>query len=198
MVIANLIDGEGILQKAKQEPDMPLSDKLNIVTVGRLSEEKGPMLALRTAKILHEQGLEFTWYFVGNGPEYAKCQAFIEENGLTEICHLLGAKPNPYPWMNLADVYVQPSLVESEGLTLKEAKMLNKLIVTTDIPAIRESLSGGQFGVLCTTTAEALAEGINRILADKALCAFMKNNLKGQKETNKASEELILYLLASS
>ncbi len=195
MVIANLIDGEAILQKAKQEPDTPLSDKLNIVTVGRLSREKGPMLALHAAKILHRQGLGFTWYFVGDGPEYAKCRAFIEENGLTEICLLLGAKPNPYPWMKKADIYVQPSYVEADPLTIKEAKFLQKLIISTDIPATRETLREGDFGLLCLTTPESLVEGIRRILSEPELRLSLMKNLAEQGEMNSRSEQLILSLL---
>ncbi len=198
VVIANLIDGTAMLQKAAQPSDMALSDKLHLVTVGRLSEEKGPMLALETARLLHEQGLAFTWYFVGAGPEEERCRAFIEEHHLCDVCILTGAKPNPYAWMNMADIYVQPSYVEADPLTIKEAKFLRKLIVATDIPAIAEALQDGCFGLLCHTTADSLAEGIRQLLTDTELRERLKKNLDEQGDHNALTEQLILSLLAPS
>ena len=42
--------------------------------------------------------------------------------------------------MQIADIYVQPSRFEGFGITVAEAKALNKRIVCSDIPEFREQL----------------------------------------------------------
>ena len=38
---------------------------------------------------------------------------------------------NPYRWMKIADIYVQPSRFEGEGITIEEAKKLEKLVIVS-------------------------------------------------------------------
>ena len=83
---------------------------------------------------------EIKMYAVGEGPERKALQDQIDKLGLHEIFVLVGAQTNPYNWMKMADIYVQPSRFEGFGITVAEAKVLGKPIVCSDIPEFREQL----------------------------------------------------------
>ena len=198
LVIPNLIDRETILRKA----ELPLKDRdntaetLKIVTVGRLAPEKGQMLALNAARILHENNISFQWYFVGDGEDFRACQDFISVHHMKEVCFLTGATQNPYSYMKMANIYVQPSLIESECLTIKEAKYLKKLIIATNIPAINEVLEDGKYGILCEPNAESFAHAILNMISDTNIRNSLTSNLSSLKMNNKKQENIIMKILS--
>ena len=164
-VIHNLINENEIIEKAAlpmDEPWLAGLDGCKIVTVGRVSPEKGQVMAIETARVLKRRGFAFQWIFVGDGPDFDKCQRLAERLGVKEQCHFIGVKTNPYPYMKLADVYVQPSVFEAEGITVREALTLKKFVVASDISAFRETLHQGDYGILSELTAEAFLERIIR------------------------------------
>lgn len=142
-VIHNLIDDKSIIEKAKEPLEcFRKQDVLKITTVGRLSAEKGQQFALKVAHALKNRGINYEWIFVGDGPEKEIDDKYVEENQLHENCYFVGSKENPYPYIQQADVYVQTSSVEADPTTIQEAKVLNKKIIASDIPAICECLEG--------------------------------------------------------
>jgi glycosyltransferase involved in cell wall biosynthesis len=65
------------------------------------------------------------------------------------------------------DVFVFPSLWEGVGTALREAMLLGRPVVASDIPAHREFVRGGVDGLLVPPAdAEALATAILRLLRD--------------------------------
>lgn len=142
-VVPNLVSAKAI-QSMAREP-LPQQNKasghtLTLVTVGRLVDQKGYDRAIRICDRLVKQQLDVMWIAVGDGPERSKLQAQIDAFGLRAHFLLAGAYANPYPWMQAADIYVQPSRFEGFGITVAEAKALNKRIVCSDIPEFREQL----------------------------------------------------------
>lgn len=169
MVVNNLLNEEEIIHKAQEKINfLDNSGKCMICTVGRFSKEKGQLFALDVAKILKDNNFKFKWMFVGDGPDKELCEEKIKEYGLADYCIMLGAKTNPYPYIYYSDLYVQTSFVESECITIKEAIILNKFIISTDIPAVKETLDYGKLGCLCEFDA--------RIFADKIIYYSEKNN----------------------
>ena len=143
-----LLDEEAITKAARRDdeaitPEMAAVPLL--VTVARMSEEKGVDIAIDAAKVLSGGGYSFRWVFVGSGPAAAMYQRRIDEAGLGDCCILLGRRSNPYSVIARAAIYVQPSRVESYSITIREAAILHKPIVATALPAIeeaREELAG--------------------------------------------------------
>ncbi len=177
-VFYNIVDIEAIRQKAEaSQKEIPERQKNVLVTVGRLEWQKGYDIALGAAKRLQERGVDFHWYIVGSGSWWGRLQEMIESLGLKEQVTMLGASKNPYPYIKRADVYVQASRHEGYGLTVCEAKILCKPIVSTDLPCIREQISHGANGLLCEAEPEQIAESISRLLGDKALCKAFSREL---------------------
>lgn len=113
----------------------------NIVSVGRLTYQKGFDNAIRICKKLIDKNISINWYVVGEGEDRNKLEKMIKENNLEDVFFLVGKDLNPYKWMNIADIYVQPSRFEGKAITLEEAKKLNKVVITS-LNCIKDYNSG--------------------------------------------------------
>lgn len=174
--IPNMLDAEAIGQKATTSPYT--GDALHIVSVGRLAPEKHFENIIPTAKALREMGIDFTWHIVGEGSERSKLEALIAENDLKDHVILDGSKTNPYPYMKYADLFVHPSYVESQGLTVLEAMALGVPCVVTKSRGPCEFIEDGVNGLLTEQSPESLTEKVLAILNDKELYQRIKKNTK--------------------
>ena len=91
---------------------------------------------------------------------------------------LEGSKANPYPYMRYADLYVHPSYVESQGLTILEAMAFGIPCVVTKSRGPCEFIEDGINGLLTEQTPESLTEKVLTILNDKELYQQVKENTK--------------------
>lgn len=142
---------------------------ITLVTTGRLAPPKNHILAVETAALLKKEGLDFVWHFVGEGSERARIEELIEAYALQEHVKLVGMTPNPYPYMVMADVYVQTSSFEGFGLTLNEARILHRPVVSTNFPVVYNQIKDGENGLIAEMTPESVAEKILMIVNDEAL-----------------------------
>lgn len=150
-----------------------------LVTVGRLSPEKGQQLIPSALRLLLDAGYDLYWYLVGNGPLREEIERESERYGVRDRVILLGTKQNPYPYIKNCDIYVQPSFSEGYCTTTMEAKILHKPIVTTDAPGMREQFVSGENGLIVDAmTPEALAKGIKTLLDNPALMEKFRSALK--------------------
>ncbi len=164
--IHNLFNEENIRAKAKEVIPEIWGEGIKLCTVGRISPEKGQFFALDVAKYLRERGLKFTWVFVGDGSDYEKCLEKAKANNLNE-CIFVGGKSNPYPYMEQADFYVQPSFVESECITVRETKVLGKKVIASNISALCEALDNGKYGNLYPLDVVLFGNGILETVAEE-------------------------------
>ena len=141
-----------------------------IVSCGRLAIEKGFDLAIEAARILAEmKNLDFIWYFIGNGPERQRLEGDIESFGLKDRIVLLGGKQNPYPYISDCDYYVQPSRVESYGLSIVEAQVLGKAVIATRTLGAEEVIEDGVTGVICEISAQSISDSIAMLISNRQL-----------------------------
>jgi len=162
-VIHSIIDGDEILRLSRQQWDQPASTSVTLVSVTRLSSEKGLDLTLATAARLRDLGIDYVWYVIGEGPARASLEEGIRDLGLEANLILLGERTNPYPGMAAADIFVHVSQVEAYGLVVAEAMVLQKPIVAADIPAVRELLADGALGILAEPDCDAFATAISEL-----------------------------------
>lgn len=135
----NVLDKKAIIERSMMPIDFSFEDdKVIIVTVSRLSYEKGVDLAVEAAKILKRQFERFRWYIIGGGNEYENLSAKIVSEELEDNVLLLGEIDNPLPYVKMADIYVQPSRMEGYCTTTNEAKVLHKPVVVTEVNGMRE------------------------------------------------------------
>ena len=168
VMIHNLINLDEIQEKAK-EPIKEFFDKtrFNIVTVGRVSYEKGLDLAIEACSKLVEKGYDnICWWIVGDGPAMGDVQDIITKLHLEQYVITVGMKSNPYPYIHQADLYVQPSRFEGYPMTILEALVLGQPVISTNNGGAREILQEGMSGILEPVDAEKIASGIEMILVN--------------------------------
>ena len=137
-VCPNFINVERIKQQgAEQCSPMDDYDGLKILSVGRLSIEKNPLIIPEIASELLSRGLDFKWFIVGAGYLFEQLQNQVIEKGLEDRIILCGGQLNPYKYMSRCDIYAQFSKYEADPITVKEVSVFNKKMVLSDIPAFR-------------------------------------------------------------
>ena len=160
MVLDNYVDAQCVVQKSKEIIDIEFRDKLKLCTCGRASKEKGFDLAIKAANILKQKGIDFVWYFVSDGEQMHNMKVLIEKYSLDNDIIITGYLENPFPYYKDCDIYVQPSYHESFGLTMKEAIILGKPVVSTDTVGGNKILEGGKYGEIVQVSPLGIAEGI--------------------------------------
>lgn len=181
---------ENLIRKMSLEPIETFSDNtsLRLVTAGRLAKQKNYPLAVEAAKILSDKGVDFQWIFVGDGPELSHIKSLIKKNGLENKIILAGEQSNPYPFMKAADIYVHTAAFEGFGLTIAEAKILGKPVVSTDFRIVYDQITDGVNGLICRMTPESVAENIMRMASDKALAIKIIENISHEHNTTAETE----------
>lgn len=156
-------------------------DGLRLLTVGRLTSEKGQDIAIRVLASLISNGYKVKWYCVGEGNSRARYEKIVAEYKLKDEFIFLGADPNPYPYMEQCDIYIQPSRHEGYCITLAEAKCLKKSIVTTDFTGAKEQIKDGETGLIVGVNENEIYHAIVKLIDNKELREKFYNNLA--KET---------------
>ena len=175
--LENYVDAESVRQKANEfVPNYPM-DKLILCSCGRITSVKGYDLAVGAAEILKKSGLDFKWYFVGDGVDRPKIESIISEKQLAGFIEITGLQDNPYPYIKNCDIYVQPSYEESYGLTIIEAQILGKTIVSTATVGGQSIIKDGENGVIAEINAESIAQKTSLIYQDKDLQQSIQNTL---------------------
>lgn len=175
--LENYVDAESVRQKANEFlPDYP-KDKLILCSCGRITPVKGYDLAVGAAEILKKSGLDFKWYFVGDGVDRLKIGSLIYEKRLNEYIEITGFLNNPYPYIYNCDIYVQPSYEEAHPLSIIEAQILRKPIVSTSTIGGQSIINDCENGVVADINAKSIVQKINLIYQDKDLQNAIQNNL---------------------
>ncbi|MDQ1470871.1 MAG: hypothetical protein QOJ99_2351, partial [Bryobacterales bacterium] len=143
-----------------------------LLTVGRLSKEKGHAELLRALAIIRttEPNLPVCLVLVGDGPEAANLKALCAQLDLQELVIFAGHQTDLRPFYAFADVFVLPSHSEGSPNVLLEAIDANLPIVATTAGGIPEMVTT-ELNALLTPPmdVEALAGSILRMLKDKPL-----------------------------
>ena len=176
-IVENYTDKDLITEQSKAF-SIPETDKTVICSCGRFSPVKGFDMAAEAAKILKDNGMDFIWYFVGDGPERANLENKIAEYKLEDIIVITGMQKNPYPYMACCDIYVQPSYEEAMPVTILEAHRLNKPVITTATVGGLKLVETGKNGVVCEISFDAIAESIANLISDKEKYNLLLNNIK--------------------
>ena len=190
-VLLNIISKDLVCSMSNKE--VAFDDKfdgIKIVTVGRLSKEKGQDLAINALSKLINDGYKVRWYCVGEGNARGEYEKLIKEKELEDNFILLGANPNPYPYIKKSDIYVQTSRHEGYCLTLAEAKCLCKPIVTTNFIGAYEQINDKVNGFIVEQNENEIYEKIkfiidNNYIRDKFISNLNNTTLNTVDNVNK-------------
>lgn len=195
-VLFNIVSEDLINEMSESYVDFDDNYKgIKIITVGRLSKEKGQDLAIKALAKLKKDRYDVKWYCIGDGNSRREFERLIKEYNLEGDFLLLGSTSNPYPYIKNADIYVQTSRHEGYCLTLAEAKALNKPIVTTDFIGAYEQIKNNENGIIVSCNENDLADAIRRLINEKEICSKFSNKLREEKiDTTNEIKKLLDYI----
>ena len=176
------------------------ADEQVLLCAGRLVKVKGhPYLLEALARLPAElSGRRWRLLMLGDGPLRAALQQQAEALGIAQRILWLGWRPEPAPYLQLADLIVFPSLeIETLGNVILEAWAWRRPLVTTAFRGAREIVRHGEDAIrVPCEDAPALAAGIQQLLQDPALAralveqgrrrveqSFSPDSIMGQYQT---------------
>lgn len=167
----NKISKQEILHLAIEQENpfiKQIVDTINIVTVGRVSKEKGQSMTLDVLKMLLDDGFNVIWHYIGAGNDLEYCINKAVKLGIESKAIFYGALVNPYPYMKYCDLYVQPSKHEGYCITLAEARLFNIPIIATNFTGAKEQLNCyNSPNIIVDFYPDTLFKGIVNIIKNK-------------------------------
>lgn len=170
----NIQDEKNILEMAKEEAECPKGNGLLLVTVGRLSPEKGFTRLVNILHDLKEEGYEFRLMIIGAGSEEEKIKAAIRSGNMEKYIYMLGKQSNPHKYTKKSDLFVCSSFSESYQTASTEAAVLGVPIITTSVSGAREIVAQCECGMITDLDDNSLKDGLRKIFSDKELLKSWK------------------------
>lgn len=159
---------------------LPLLNKITpsslpILFIGRRCRQKGIDVLLDAAELIIKSGVPISLRLVSGSygePEFDKfIKTRIQRAPLASMVEQISEVSHDRIPSLLGDsfVYVQPSRYESQGVALLEAMAAGRVVVSSDLPAIREYIRHGENGFLVEPeNARALADILQTIYTNPA------------------------------
>jgi glycosyltransferase involved in cell wall biosynthesis len=154
-------------------------DKTIILYTGRLVELKGVHHLISALGQLKKLRQDWVCWIVGEGEGQGKFHAQSKELGLEDDIVFLGRR-NDIPYLlSQSDIFVFPSLIENQPLSVIEAQITGKPIITSDAGGLPEMVQHGVTGLTYPNgNIEKLSNNINLLLENKAYRETLGNNAK--------------------
>ncbi len=196
-VIYNTIPPLYIREQAAADGEPIETRAFTLVSCGRFVHGKRFDRVVKAAAALLEAGVDFIWYILGNGEEYATVEQQVREQGLTEHVILTGVKSNPFRYIGKADCFVMTSENEGQPMVLNEAMTLGVPVITTDFPSARETVTDGVNALIAPNTDDGLTETVLKFVQNEALCTALKQGVDSFEYDNASIIRQILQLISA-
>lgn len=150
---------------------VPGEGTLRIGCVSRMDNMKGTRFLVEAFERIAQTHPHAELMLVGDGPERSNVAAQVAEAGLSDRVIMTGHYVGDVnELVGTFDIYAFPSLWEGLPYALLEAMRAGKPIVATDVGGIAEAVVDGETGILVPpASADALAEGLRRLVEDESL-----------------------------
>ena len=148
-----------------------------ILTVGRLSREKGHADLLRSFARLRAMnpGRDLRLVIVGEGPELDGLRQLRTSLGLDAVVVFTGQQSVVRPYYAMSDVFVLPSHSEGSPNVLLEAMDARLPVVATAVGGVPEIATHERDALLVPARDSlAMANALNRVLVDEGLRERLK------------------------
>ena len=144
------------------------SGKKKILFVGLLKPLKGVNSLLSAIGLLADKRHDFVLDIIGDGPDRKEYEKMTGRLGLEKRVRFCGLKTKEEVAriMRKCSFLVQPSLVETFGVTSIETMACGKPVVATDLPVFREKINNGR-GILVPAGDDTALAGAIDIMLDR-------------------------------
>ena len=146
IIIPNGADIEDY-DKSKLKNELGLKPKeLVFSCVARFEPEKNHQLLIKAFGKINNRNYKLL--LLGTGSEKEKVKKLVQKYRLTEKIFFLDSSYKGSQIIGISDYYIQPSKIESFGITVVEAMLQRVPVILSDIPAFKKLTKDGELGTL--------------------------------------------------
>lgn len=132
------------------KPVKPFEKRSKIVVIGGLCERKNSMVLIEAMNCLvnayHRN--DIVLYILGDGPERGKCEAKIQEYGISKNIVLVGYTKKVSEYLDDCSIYVHPATTEGFGIAIVEAMQMHCPCIVANKGALPELIVDGESGFI--------------------------------------------------
>ena len=145
-----------------------------LVTVARLTEQKGHRYLLQALPHLLETWPQLCCVFVGEGELQDALKRMAIDLGVERACRFVGVREDIADILAAADLFVLPSLSEGFPFVLLEALAMGRPVVASRVNGVPELIEDHKTGLLVPPRdPQALARAIRDMLSDQTAASKM-------------------------
>ncbi|EOO04745.1 hypothetical protein IAW_06059 [Bacillus cereus str. Schrouff] len=194
-VNANLFNKDGnIGTNIREIFNIPFSDQV-VLSTNRMEPIKGMTFLIDSIPSILKKHPNTTFLIIGDGSQKNKLMKKVRLQDIDQSKVIfLGSLPNRdiREWMSMADVYVQPSLMEGCSIGLIEAMACAKAIVATSVGGNLDIICHQKSGLLIgPESSEKIIEAVSDLLDSQK-----KREEFGEKAREKVENELNWVVIA--
>ncbi|MEH6535820.1 MAG: glycosyltransferase family 4 protein [Psychroserpens sp.] len=163
------------------------SNYFDILFCGRFIALKGPDVAIKIIKELHNRGYdEVRLHLIGDGELKHHLQELISDFNFNNVIKMYGVLTQDIvkEKMQNSDIFLLPGIydpnngtAETQGLVIQEAQAMGLPVVVSDVGGMKYGLIDGETGfVLEANNISAFADSIERLILDDDLKTKMSAN----------------------
>jgi glycosyltransferase involved in cell wall biosynthesis len=185
------------IQRLRETLNIPLGSAV-LLTVGRLSEEKGHRDLIAAISELKQRGAgqSFRLVILGAGPELERLQTFSKELGVSELIIFAGTTKNVFPYYSLAEIFILPSHSEGSPNVLLEAMMSGLPVLATNVGGVPEIVQSRMSGLLVAAKdIKAMAGAMAELLGSPGLREALGLNAQAWVTRRHSREEYVGWML---
>ncbi len=198
-IINNGID----VYKYKKNTKLIYSERIVIGFVGRLDQQKNPVILIEIAKKLIHTYPNVLFYIVGDGALREELETNIFNEGLSKYFYFTGWVDNVESEIRNFDLALLTSKWEGFGLVVCEYMAAKKPVVSVEVGGVKNIITNNIDGILIKNyDVDAFVESITSLLEDKTFYKYIVNNayktVKSKysiKTTIEASEKQLKKLM---
>lgn len=178
-VVYTTVNTDAVLSSAHQglEASLPGQERpVRLLCPGLLTPTKGHHTAIECAAYLHQRGVDFTLWIVGdiaiggNDSYLQQLKQSAVEAGISDRVHFLGWRTDLAAIMSAATALVFPTHTEGLPRVVIESMLLNCPAVVTPVGGIPDLIRDGQTGFIAEVeNAQGFADAVERLHADNDL-----------------------------
>jgi glycosyltransferase involved in cell wall biosynthesis len=190
-------DTENFIKRSKEKsPIIRPKDKKVIIYSGRLVELKGVHHLISSLGELKKIRKDWVCWIVGTGDNQDELNVQSKVLGLEDDILFFGKREDiPYLITN-SDIFVLPSLLENQPLSVIEAQIAGKAIIVSDAGGLPEIVEDGVTGLITPVgDTKTLCKKINLLLGNEKYRQTLGSNAKKWGMTHWSIDKGVKHLL---
>ncbi|MFM9278807.1 glycosyltransferase family 4 protein [Paenibacillus jiagnxiensis] len=164
-------DTAAFLEKMDRESKvLRPKDKKVIIFSGRLVELKGVQDLIEALHQLKKKRTDWECWIVGEGDKMTELRFQAKYLKLSNDIVFMGKRDDVPGLLKQADIYVIPSIIENQPLSLIEAQLAGKAIIASDVGGLPEMVKHNATGLLIPPkNPTELSKMLEKLLKDNSL-----------------------------